>query len=133
VGKLAGRTIAVLGLTYKADVDDIRESPSLEIVHLLNRRGAIVSAFDPLAPAVALPGKRAQSPEEAADKAEALLLLVGHKEFRALKPEAFFRCMAAPVAVDCLHAWDRAQWEAGGFTFFQLGDRHGRLQGSAAP
>jgi UDP-N-acetyl-D-mannosaminuronic acid dehydrogenase len=132
-GKLSGRKIAVLGLTYKADVDDIRESPSLEIVHLLDKRGAIVSSFDPLAPAVALPGKRAASAEEAADKAEALLLLVGHKEFHALNPELFRRRMAAPLAVDCLQAWDRAQWEAAGFTFYRLGDRHGRLQGGAAP
>ncbi|MGB7539957.1 MAG: UDP binding domain-containing protein, partial [Anaerolineales bacterium] len=133
VGMLSARKIAVLGLTFKADVDDIRESPSLEIVHLLDKRGAIISCFDPLAPEVTLPGKRALSAEEAADQAEALLLLVGHKEFRALQPENFIRRMAAPLAVDCLHVWDRARWEAGGFTFFQLGDRHGRLQGSAAP
>jgi UDP-N-acetyl-D-mannosaminuronic acid dehydrogenase len=133
VGNLSGRRIAVLGLTYKADVDDIRESPSLEIVHLLDRRGAIVSSFDPLAPALTLPGKRAPTPEEAADQADALLLLVGHKEIRALQPGQFIRRMAVPLAVDCLHAWDRGQWEAAGFTFFQLGDRHGRLQGSAAP
>jgi UDP-N-acetyl-D-mannosaminuronic acid dehydrogenase len=132
VGNLSGRKIAVLGLTYKADVDDIRESPSLEIVRLLERRGAVVSCFDPLAPAETLPGKRAVTPEEAADKADALLLLVGHKEFRALKPKVFSRRMTVPLVVDCLHAWDRAQWEAGGFTFIQLGDRHGRLQGGAA-
>lgn len=133
VGKLAGKRIAVLGLTYKADVDDVRESPSLEIVHLLNRHGAIVTSFDPLAPEIPLPGTRAQTPGEAADRADALLLLVGHKEFRALKPEDFKNRMAAPLAVDCLNAWDRAQWEAGGFAFFELGDRHGRMQSSAAP
>ncbi len=99
----------------------------------MDRRGAVVSFYDPLAPALSLPGKRAQTPEEAAEKADALLLLVGHKEIRALRPEPLIRRMAAPIAVDCQHAWDRAQWQAAGFTFFQLGDRHGRMQAGSTP
>ena len=125
LGALSGKKIAVLGLTYKADVDDIRESPSLEIVRLLDRRGVKVAAFDPLAPAVPLPGERSRSLEEAAEKADALLLLVGHRELRNPAPEILRRRVKTPVAIDYTHAWDRAQWEAGGFEFHQFGDGGG--------
>jgi UDP-N-acetyl-D-mannosaminuronic acid dehydrogenase len=132
LGNLAGRRIAVLGLTYKADVDDIRESPAIEIVRLLDRLGAQVSAFDPLAPAVPLPGERVRTPEEAADGADALLLLVGHRMLCDLAPESLAGRMAKRIAVDCLHAWDRARWEAGGFQIHRFGDGCGSMQGSTA-
>jgi UDP-N-acetyl-D-mannosaminuronic acid dehydrogenase len=132
VGNLSGRRIAVLGLTYKADVDDIRESPSIEILNLLNRRGAKTTAFDPLAPAVKLPGERTGTLEEAVEKAEVLLLLVGHQEFRHLTPEILCGRMAVPLAVDCVQAWDRGRWQAGGFQYHLLGDGHGKMQDSSA-
>lgn len=132
-GDLSGWKIAVLGLTYKADVDDIRESPSLEIVRLLDRRGAKVSAYDPLAGAVSLPGERSRTVEEAADKADALLLLVAHKELRELAPENLRKLMKKALAVDCQHAWDRARWEANGFEFHVFGDGRGRTQDAASP
>jgi UDP-N-acetyl-D-mannosaminuronic acid dehydrogenase len=130
-GNLSGRRIALLGLTYKADVDDIRESPSLEVARLLDRRGAKVTAYDPNAGAVTMPGERSRTAEEAAEKADALLLLVAHRELRALDPEALRRIMNTPRAVDCLHAWDRARWEAAGFEFHLLGDGRGRAPDSA--
>jgi UDP-N-acetyl-D-mannosaminuronic acid dehydrogenase len=133
MGDLSGRRIAVLGLAYKADVDDVRESPSVEILRLLDRRGANATVFDPLAPAVALPGERAASPEEAADGADALLLLVGHQPFRDLDPVALRPRMADPLSVDCADAWDRVRWEAGGFRFHRLGDGRGRMRDSTAP
>jgi UDP-N-acetyl-D-mannosaminuronic acid dehydrogenase len=130
-GNLAGRKIAVLGLTYKADVDDIRESPSLEIIHLLEKRGAVVSAYDPMAPAVEMHARRAASPADAAEQADAVLLLVGHQELRALKPDDIRRRMAGTIALDCQKAWDRAAWEAGGFRFHQLGASLGEPQGGS--
>jgi UDP-N-acetyl-D-mannosaminuronic acid dehydrogenase len=133
IGKLAGRKIAILGLTYKADVDDIRESPSLEIARLLEQRGAILSAYDPLAPAVEMPARRTASPAEAADQADAVLLLVGHRELRALKPDGLRPKGPGTIALDCQKAWDRAAWEAAGFRFHQLGDSLGQTQGRSAP
>jgi UDP-N-acetyl-D-mannosaminuronic acid dehydrogenase len=122
LGKLAGRKIAVLGLTYKADVDDVRESPSLEIVHLLAARGADVAACDPLAPQVESPGRRVQSVDEAADGADALILLVGHQPYRELPPENLRPRMHQAVAIDCQQGWDRARWEKAGFQYHLLGD-----------
>jgi len=131
LGNLAGRKIAVLGLTFKADVDDIRESPSVEIVRLLSARGAEVTTCDPLAPEVDHPGRRARSVEEAVSGAEALILLVGHQPYRALAPESLRSLMKQPVSIDCQHAWDRTRWEACGFQFHQLGD--GREPSLPAP
>ena len=131
LGNLAGRKIAVLGLTYKPDVDDVRESPSVEIVRLLSARGADVAACDPLAPEVDHPGWRAQSVEEAVGGADALILLVGHQPYRALAPESLRTLMKQPVSIDCQHAWDRTRWEACGFQFHQLGD--GREPSLPAP
>ena len=122
LGNLAGRKIAVLGLTYKPDVDDVRESPSVEIVRLLCARGADVATCDPLAPETDHPGRRASSVEEAVGDADALILLVGHQPYRALAPESLRTLMKQPVSIDCQHAWDRTRWEACGFQFHQLGD-----------
>jgi len=122
LGNLSGRKIAVLGLTYKPDVDDIRESPALEIVHLLSARGARVAAFDPLAQEVDLQAQRAGSVEEAVRGADALLLLVGHRQFHSLAPESLRTLMKTAVSIDCQHAWDRTRWEACGFQFHLLGD-----------
>ncbi len=131
LGKLSGRKLAVLGLTYKPDVDDIRESPSLEVVRLLATEGADVTTCDPLAPAVEHPGRRAGSVEEAVRGADAVILLVGHKPYRSLSPESLRRLMHQAIAIDCQHAWDRAQWEASGFQIHQLGD--GRDPSLSAP
>jgi UDP-N-acetyl-D-mannosaminuronic acid dehydrogenase len=133
LGNLAGRKIAVLGLTYKSDVDDVRESPSLEIVRLLSARGADVSTCDPLAPEVALAGRRARSVEEAVGGTDALILLVGHKPYRELSPEKIRPLMKQPVAIDCQHAWDRTRWEAAGFQFHQLGDGREPSQSALSP
>jgi UDP-N-acetyl-D-mannosaminuronate dehydrogenase len=122
LGNLSGRKIAVLGLTYKPDVDDIRESPALEIAHLLSARGARVAAFDPLAQEVDLQAQRAGSVEEAVRGADALLLLVGHRQFHSLAPESLRTLMKTAVSIDCQHAWERTRWEACGFQFHLLGD-----------
>lgn len=122
VGGLSGRKIAVFGLTYKADVDDVRESPALDVVRGLDRRGAKVAAFDPQAPAVPFPGERSRTAQEAAGGADALLLLVAHKELRELDPAEMGRAMRSRVAVDCQHVWDRKRWEAEGFRVHSFGD-----------
>jgi UDP-N-acetyl-D-mannosaminuronic acid dehydrogenase len=121
LGSLAGRKIGVLGITYKPDVDDIRESPSLEIVRFLADRGAITAVLDPMAPDMNLPGERVRTVEEAARGAGALLLLVGHREFQSLRPETLRPLMKNPIALDCQNVWDRKAWERAGFEYCLLG------------
>ncbi len=121
LGSLAGRRIAALGLAFKPDVDDLRESPAAEVVHLLQEAGARVRAFEPFRPE-GLPGiECAASLEEAVREAECIVLLVHHAQFVALDPAELARLTPARLAVDMRNAWSPAAWEAAGFRLFRLG------------
>jgi UDP-N-acetyl-D-mannosaminuronic acid dehydrogenase len=123
LGELKGKKIAVLGLTYKADVDDARESPAFEILHALIKAEANPVAFDPMAPELsALPCPRAASLEDAARDADCLILVVAHRAFKDLSPARLRSSMHTAVAFDCVRAWDRTAWEAAGFAYHLLGD-----------
>jgi UDP-N-acetyl-D-glucosamine dehydrogenase len=79
-----GASILVLGVTYKADVNDIRESPALEIVEMLARRGAHISYADPFTPQLALEGLKLSAVEPSADvlaAADCVLILTSHSAF----------------------------------------------------
>jgi UDP-N-acetyl-D-mannosaminuronic acid dehydrogenase len=120
---LAGKKIAALGLSYKPDVDDVRESPAVEVVHLLAETGAAVKAFEPfIKPGVVLPGvQTVPSLGLALQDADAVLLLVNHTEFRQLSPEALKTITPARVLIDTVNGWDGQDWAAAGFTLFRLG------------
>ncbi len=89
--------VCLLGLAYKPDVDDCRESPSLELAALLMERGCEVGAYDPVVTHSALPQT---SLAEAADGAQAAVLLVGHSEFRALDLALLASQMTRPWLLD---------------------------------
>ena len=121
VGNLKGRKIAALGLAYKPDVDDLRESPAAEVVHLLQKEGALVKAFEPFKPE-GLPNMDCAPTLEAALKdADAVLLLVNHTEFRALTPEKLRALTSAKILVDTVNAWVGQDWEKAGFALHRLG------------
>ena len=97
-----GASILVLGVTYKADVNDIRESPALEIVEMLARRGAQISYADPFTPQLALDGLKLSAVEPSADvlaAADCVLILTSHSAFD-------YREIAekAPLVVDTRNA-----------------------------
>jgi len=121
LGSLAHRRIAVLGLTYKPDVDDVRESPAIEVVRRLAQEGAQLTIYDPLAPHVALEAERVESLERAVRRAEGVLLLVAHQAFRAIDPGRLATLTPARVAVDCHGVWDRTTWARAGFRLRTLG------------
>ncbi len=81
---LRGSSVLVMGVTYKADVNDIRESPALEIIEMLERKGAVVSYADPFTPEVAVGGTKlsavAPTPE-AIGTADCVLILTNHSTF----------------------------------------------------
>jgi UDP-N-acetyl-D-mannosaminuronate dehydrogenase len=89
--------VCLLGLAYKPDVDDCRESPSLELAALLMERGCEVGAYDPVVTHSALPQT---SLAEAAAGAQAAVLLVAHSEFRALDLELLASQMERPWLLD---------------------------------
>ncbi|MCL4463222.1 MAG: nucleotide sugar dehydrogenase [Firmicutes bacterium] len=109
--------VAVLGMTYKANVADCRESPALEIICLLREKGLTVSVCDPLTQdAQVLPL------EEALAGADLLLLLVGHNDFRSLDPAKVAQLLRRPVVFDTRGVLEREPWERSGFLLATLGE-----------
>jgi len=122
-GDLSGKRIAALGLAFKADVDDLRESPAVEITTTLAHAGALVSCYEPYKPDVAIAGVTcANSLEGVLQNADGLVLLVGHREFKTLDPQKAREMTPARWAVDTVGAWDRAAWTTAGFQLARLGD-----------
>jgi UDP-N-acetyl-D-mannosaminuronic acid dehydrogenase len=121
-GALENKRIAVLGLAYKPDVDDLRESPATEIVHLLQTEGARVKAWEPFKPEASLNGiHMATGLQDAIQDADAILLLVRHTEFTELNPQELVSKTAARVAIDTVNAWDANAWSNAGFRLLRLG------------
>ncbi len=124
LGGLQGRKIAALGLAYKPDVDDLRESPAAEVVHLLGKEGAIVKAFEPFKPEAGLTGIDAAPTLEAAlAEADAVILLVNHTQFRSFSPDQLAALTPARVLVDTVNGWAGKDWAQAGFKLHRLGVR----------
>jgi UDPglucose 6-dehydrogenase len=124
-GDIAGKTLAVLGLTFKPNTNDMRESPSLAIVPALQLRGAIIRAYDPegideakkLLPDVVYCG----SAYEAMEGADALLLLTEWNEFRALDLARVGRLLAMPLVIDLRNIYNPAEMMAAGLHYVSIG------------
>jgi UDPglucose 6-dehydrogenase len=129
VGGLTGKRIAVLGLAFKPNTDDMREAPSIPLINGLVERGATVSAYDPVArhqAEQALTGiDFADSPYAAADAADALVIVTEWDEFRALDLEKIAAAMRGKVLVDLRNVYDREDAEEAGLTYHGVG--RGRL------
>lgn len=122
LGDLQGKRIAALGLSYKANVDDLRESPAVEVVRLLLKAGAEVLAFEPYLKGEPPNGINiASSINEAIANADLLLLLVGHSEFLSLDPSEISSLTKARVALDTVNGWERCKWDLAGLKIFKLG------------
>ncbi|WBU36795.1 UDP-glucose dehydrogenase family protein [Homoserinibacter sp. YIM 151385] len=120
-GDAAGRRVAVLGLAFKPDSDDVRDSPALDVAARLRALGVEVRAFDPEAIETA---RRihpelgyAASAEEALEGAEAVLVLTEWKAFRALDPETVGSAVAQRAVVDGRNCLDPAVWREAGWTY----------------
>jgi UDP-N-acetyl-D-mannosaminuronic acid dehydrogenase len=121
LGSLKGKRIAALGLAYKPDVDDLRESPAAEVAHLLLDAGADVRAFEPFK-TDGLPGiPMCPTLEETIAEVDAILMLVRHAQFRALDPSKIAPLTTARVVVDTANTWDEPAWKEAGFQMFRLG------------
>ena len=123
LGSLDKKKIAVLGLAYKPDVDDLRESPANEVVHILQHAGAQVKVWEPFKPEANMPGiNMAASLEDAIKDADSIMLLVKHTEFGQFIPNEIAKKTKARIVIDTVNGWDREAWEHAGFQFFRLGD-----------
>ena len=122
LGDLSGRRIAALGLAYKPNVDDLRESPAVEVVHLLQSAGAQVRAFEPYKTDYAFNGVAStNSLQTAIEEAELLILLVAHDQFKNLNPQEVARMTAAKMVLDTVNGWKAQEWQQAGFRVFRLG------------
>ncbi len=125
-GNVRGQTIAILGLTFKPDTDDMRDSPSIPIVARLVEDGATVRVFDPqgMEPArPLLPNGTVFAPtsEAALDGADALVLVTEWDVFRSMQPDALQRTMRGKVVVDLRNVFDPATMLAHGFAYHGIG------------
>jgi UDP-N-acetyl-D-mannosaminuronic acid dehydrogenase len=128
LGHLEGCAVAALGMSYKADVDDLRESPAITVVQELILEGAKVTIYEPYVTGVQIEGANAADSLEAAlDGAEALILLVDHQEFKGLDPVEVSSLMPGKFAFDARGVWEPDLWESAGFDFRRLGV--GRVDG----
>jgi UDP-N-acetyl-D-mannosaminuronic acid dehydrogenase len=119
---LCERRIAALGLAYKADVDDLRESPAIEVAHGLAQAGASVSAYEPYKLDAQVNGlKLAPSLADAIGEADVLLLLVPHTELFNLDPLEVASLTPARIVIDATGFWSRPAWEAAGFHVWTIG------------
>ncbi len=122
LGDLEKKKIAALGMAYKPDVDDVRESPAAQIVRLLQSAGASVKAWEPFGPTAELRDVRmAPSLDAALSDADAVLLLVRHSEFVHLRPQYIAMKSRARIVIDTVNAWDPAEWREAGFHLTRLG------------
>jgi UDP-N-acetyl-D-mannosaminuronic acid dehydrogenase len=123
LGSLGGKKIAALGLSYKPDVDDMRESPAIEIIRLLQQAGTKVTAYDPFLKGEPPPGIIAAALNDAIADADLLLLLVGHTELKSLNPSQISCLTTARTGFDTVNGWQKVDWENAGFRLFKLGGR----------
>ncbi|MEM7584410.1 MAG: UDP-glucose/GDP-mannose dehydrogenase family protein [Acidobacteriota bacterium] len=130
MGDLKGRTVAVLGLSFKPDTDDIRESPALPVVEGLLADGAAVRAYDP----EAMPACREILPDviycdnayDAAEGAAALVILTEWNQFRALDFKRLEQLLEQPLVIDLRNIYQPTQMAAAGFTYISVGRPEGR-------
>lgn len=123
---LKGKTIGLLGLTFKPDTDDLRDAPSLMLIDNLNRLGAKVKAYDPIVSQTGLrhglSGVLVETdPERLADGCDALLLVTEWQQFRHLDYGKMAKFMAHPVMIDGRNFLDRKVLEMAGFQYQGIG------------
>ena len=124
-GSLKGKTVAVLGLTFKPNTDDMRDAPSLEIVPALQKAGAKIQAHDPegmeaaakLLPDVAF----CSGPYEAAKDASVLVLITEWDVYRALDLDRLKASLLSPSVVDLRNVYVPAEMAAKGFRYVSIG------------
>ncbi|PSN19067.1 UDP-glucose 6-dehydrogenase [filamentous cyanobacterium CCP5] len=123
---LKGKTIGLLGLTFKPDTDDMRDAPSLILIEQLNRLGARVKAYDPI---VSQSGMRhglsgvmvETDPETLADGCDALVLVTDWQQFKQLNYERMAKLMNSAIIIDGRNFLNGADMQAAGFQYMGIG------------
>ena len=124
-GSIQGKTVAVLGLTFKPETDDMRDAPSLVIVPALAAAGATIRAYDPQSDHAKqyMPDgvHFAKNALDAAKGADALVLITEWNEFRAIAPAKLKKAMRGDVVCDLRNVWDPVQMRECGLAYSSIG------------
>jgi UDPglucose 6-dehydrogenase len=120
-----GKTVAVLGLSFKPNTDDMREAPSVDIIRALRAEGATIRAFDP----VAMPAARGvlrgvefcRDAYDAVTGADIVVLVTEWNEFRRLDLRKVYSLMKKPVMIDCRNIYEPADMARLGFAYYGVG------------
>ena len=124
-GSVEGKTIAILGLTFKPNTDDMRDAPALDIIPALQAKGATIRAHDPEGTEEA--SKLLENvtfvdgPYEALEGADAMALVTEWDVFRALDLDRVKSLLSAPIVVDMRNIYSPSQMKAAGFTYSSIG------------
>jgi UDP-N-acetyl-D-mannosaminuronic acid dehydrogenase len=123
LGSLQGKKILALGLSYKPDVDDFRESPAVEVTHLLGQAGATVYACDPFAGRFQPSGlTMVDDLVKTSRDMDAVVLLVGHQQFKQTQASALKQSNPGLVIFDTVNLWRGEDWAASGLEIHYLGN-----------
>jgi len=130
LGSLDEKVIGVLGLAFKPNTDDMREAPSVDIIHLLQSEGAHVRAYDPVAmsnaPLYLRDVMLCQDAYEVAEGADALVMVTEWNEFKHLDLARLRAAMRQPVIVDGRNMYDPEEMRTLGFTYRGMGRGYAR-------
>ena len=125
-GGVAGKTVAVLGLSFKPDTDDMRESPAIVVIEGLIAAGARVKAYDPAAMDAAKPLLPAgveycPGPYETCEGADGLVIATEWNRFRKLETDKLQKLLKRPLVVDLRNIYEPAKMAAAGFEYVSVG------------
>jgi UDPglucose 6-dehydrogenase len=123
-GQIKGAKVAVLGLTFKPNTDDMRDSPSLDILPILKAKGAEISAYDPEGMKEArkhLDVHFVDSAIEAITGADVILIITEWNEFRGLDLNRIRQLVRRPIIVDLRNIYSPADVAAAGFSYYSIG------------
>jgi UDPglucose 6-dehydrogenase len=136
-GSVEGKTVAILGLTFKPNTDDMRDSPSLSVVPALQRAGARIRAYDPEgmkeAATILTEVEYCKDAYDAIDGADCVAILTEWNEFRALNLQRVRSLLNRPVMVDLRNIYKPGDMAAAGFDYFSIGRPNVRPAQQAAP
>ena len=120
-----GKTVAILGLTFKPNTDDMRDSPAIAVIRTLQDAGATIRAYDPegteQAKKVLDHVDYCDGPYRAMEGADALVIVTEWDAFRALDLARVKSLLSSPVLVDLRNIYPRAAVEGAGFTYHAVG------------
>ncbi|HEY5593989.1 MAG TPA: UDP binding domain-containing protein, partial [Nitrospiria bacterium] len=125
LGRLEGKTLAVLGLAFKPNTDDIRDSPAIEIIQALMKSGAKIRTYDPAAMAEARKILKdvtyCNDAYDAVRDADAAVLLTEWNEFRNLDLDRLRQSLRQPIFIDLRNVYDAQRMNRAGFRYIGVG------------